>query len=66
MIVVSHTSTRGATYFCCIFRNSKRFTWTKLFEMCVCIYMLYMLAYHTLYTNRDLLQVKFEKKEYDL
>ena len=39
MIVVLHTSTRGATYVC-----------------------VYMLAYHTLYTNRDLLQVKFEKK----
>ena len=29
------------------------------FSKCVCVYML---AYHTLYTNRDLLQVKFEKK----
>ena len=37
LIVVFHTSTRGATYFCCIFRNSKRFTWIKLFEMCVYI-----------------------------
>ena len=37
MTVVSHTSSRRATYFCCIFRNSKRFTWTKLFVVCVYI-----------------------------